>query len=347
MVASPSASRLRGLSRAWHIAALLGLATFALHTVFRSSLGYDDLFNRWLYNALILLGLAACVTRAARVRVERAAWTALSVGVGAWAVGELVYDFAYDGTPPFPSVADGFYLAFYPACYVALLLLVRARLFAFGRSLWFDGAMASLACAALGAAVLFEEVLRTTSGSTAVIVTNLSYPLGDTLLLSAVAGVFVLTGWRPGRGWVLIGAGLAASALADGIFLFQSAAGTYAEGTILDALWPASVLLLAAAAWQPPRQQAGLALEGRPMLATPLLCGLIGLGIFAYDHFHRLNTFAAGLAAATIVAVIVRTGMTFRESTRVLAVTRGHAATDALTGLGNRRRLVADLSRAV
>ena len=64
-------------------------------------------------------------------------------------------------------------------------------------------------------------------------------------------GVFALTGWRPGRTWTLIGAGLAATAVADAIFLFQSATGSYTEGTILDALWPASMLFLAAAAWQP------------------------------------------------------------------------------------------------
>ena len=102
------------------------------------------------------------------------------------------------------------------------------------------------------------------------IVTNLAYPLGDILLLSAVVGVFALTGWRPGRTWVLIGAALAATAIADGIFLFQTATGTLHRGTILDALWPASMLLLAAAAWQP-RRRIDVALEGRPLLATPLV----------------------------------------------------------------------------
>ena len=290
-----------------------------------SRLGPDDFFNRWLYNALILLGLGACVIRTARVRAERGAWLAFTVAVAAWAVGELLYDFAYSGSPPYPSVADGFYLAFYPACYVALLLLVRSRLSEFARALWLDGAMAAMASAALGAAVLLEVVLRSTDGSTAVIVTNLAYPLGDILLLSVVVGIFALTGWRPDGTWMLIGAGLAAAAVADGIFLFQTATGSYVEGTTLDALWPAALLLLCAAAWQTPRR-AAVALEGRPLIATPLVCGLIGLGIFTCDHFHRLNLLAASLAGVTIVAVMVRTGLTFRENTRILGLMRADAS---------------------
>jgi diguanylate cyclase (GGDEF)-like protein len=343
---APDPVGLPRLARIWQAAAVAGLAAFAAHTLLGSSLGFDDFFNRWLYNALILLAFAAGVLRTVRVRAERDAWLSLTIGIGLWAVAELLFDFVYNGSPPFPSVADGFFLAFYPACYVALLLLVRERLSEFSRALWLDGAMAAIASSALGAAVLFEVVLRSTDGSTGVIVTNLAYPLGDILLISAVIGVFALTGWKFDRTWGLIGAGLAATAVADGIFLFQTATNSYAEGTLLDALWPASMLLLAAAAWQAPRRTA-VALEGRPLLATPLVCGLIGLGIFTYDHFRPVNLLAVSLAGATILAVIVRTGMTFRQNTRILELMRSHAVTDALTGLGNRRRLIADLDRAL
>jgi diguanylate cyclase (GGDEF)-like protein len=324
----------------------VGLGVFTAQTLFGSPFGLDDLLSRWLYNALILLGLAACVLRAVRVRVERGAWIALSIALGAWAVGELLFDFAYSGSPPYSSAADVFYLAFFPACYVALLLLLRARLSEFSRSLWLDGAMAALASSAIGASVLFEAVLRTTDGSTGVIVTNLAYPLGDILLLSAVIGIFALTGWRPDHTWVLIGAGLAASAIADAVFLFQTAAGSYSEGTVLDAMWPASILLLSAVAWQRPQRVKGT-LEGHPLLATPIACGLVGLGIFMYDHFHPLNLLATSLAGGTILMVMVRTWMTFHENTTVLELMREQAATDSLTGLGNRRRLVADLDRAL
>jgi diguanylate cyclase (GGDEF)-like protein len=333
-------------ARVWRLSALLGLSLFVAHTLLGDALGADDFFNRYLYNALILLALAACVHRARERGSERGAWVALTVGVASWSVAELLFDFAYGGNPPYPSVADAFYLGFYPACYVALMLLVRSRLSTFGRTLWFDGAMATIASSALGAAVLFEVVLRGTDGSASVIVTNLAYPLGDILLLSAVVGVFVLIGWQPDRTWGLIGAGLAATAVADGIFLFETATATYSEGTVVDALWPASMLLLAAAAWQP-ATRADVALEGRPLLATSLVCGLIGLAVLTYDHFERLNVLAIALAAATLVAVMVRTGMSFRENARILALMRTHAVTDALTTLGNRRQLVADLDRAL
>ncbi len=343
--ATTAPARLR-LARGWRAVAAAGLGLYAAQTILGSRLGFSDFFDSYLYNALILWAVAACIYRAAQPGRERSAWVAISAGAVFWALGELTFDFGYGGSPPYPSLADAFYLAFYPCCYVGLMLLVRSRLSGFGKTLWFDGVMATVASAALGAAVLFEVVLRSTDGSRAVIVTNLAYPIGDILLLSAVVGVFALTGWKPDRTWALIGAGLAATALADGIFLFQSATSSYAEGTILDALWPASLFLLAAAAWQSPRR-VGVALEGRPLLITPLLCGLVGLGVLTYDHFHQLNLLAVTLAGATIVAVIVRMGMTFRENSRFLALLRTHAVTDALTLLGNRRRLVSDLERAL
>ncbi len=337
---------LHRIARVWSIAAVVGVAVFTAHTLLGSRLGLYGLFDRWLYNGLILLGLAACVVRTVRVRAERSAWLVLSVAIGAWAVGEIFYDFVYAGDPPYPSVADGFYLAFYPACYVALLLLVRARLSAFWRSVWLDGLIAALASASLGAAVLFEVVLRTTDGSAGVIVTNLAYPLGDILLLSGVVGILGLTGWRPDRTWLLIGAGLAASVVADAIYLFQAAAGSYTEGTILDAMWPASLLLLCAAAWQP-AGRTGVTLEGRALLATPLAGGFVGLAILVSEYLHRQNALAIALAGTTMLAVMGRAWLTFHEKGQVLQLMRRQAVTDSLTGLGNRRRLLADLEAAL
>ena len=346
--AAATARRRATFVRVWYVLAAAGLALLSLHDL--TGFGgpaLDGFFDRWFYNALILLAVAGCALRVVWVSTARGAWLALTGCVAVWAIGEILFDFTYGGSPPFPSVADGFYLAFYPLCYVGLLLLVRSHASKLNGSVWLDGAMASLAAAAIGATVLFEAVLTTTDGSSTAVVTNLAYPIGDILLLALVAGVFALSGWRPGRVWALIGGALAASAIADGLFLYQTATNSYSEGTILDALWPASMLLLAAAAWQPAARRNAVELEGRPLLVTPAVCGVVAICVLVYDRYHHVHDLGPALAVATLVAVLVRTGLTFRENAQIMTRIRSQAVTDALTGLDNRRKLFADLGAAL
>ncbi len=329
--------------------ALAGLSAFVLHAATGAG-GPDVVYDEWIYNGLLVLAAGACLARAAAMPEERRPWLLLGLGLAAWTAGDLHYAIAFSASeePPFPSLGDAFYLAFYPASFSALVLLLRTRMPRHVRSLWLDGGTAALAAAAIGASVLFELVSAEAEGSAAAIATNLAYPLGDLVLLALVIGVFASTGWRPGAAWTLIGAGLIAAAVADGIYLGQIAADAYAEGGVTDALWPAAMLLLAQAAW---RQSGGaqreVVLEGRRVLVTPAVCGLIGVGLLAYDHFHQTNLLALGLSIATLLAVLVRLDLTFAEKRSLLNRVRQQAMTDPVTGLGNRRKLMADLSRVL
>ena len=111
---------------------------------------------------------------------------------------------------------------------------------------------------------------------------------------------------------------------------------------MLDTSWPAVYTLIALAAWQPPRR-----LEARRlrtgMLVLPALFTLVALGLLLYDHYGRLNDVALWLATGTVLAAIVRFALTFRENLRTLGLSEVDAATDSLTGLGNRRALMRDL----
>ncbi|MDQ3122489.1 MAG: diguanylate cyclase [Actinomycetota bacterium] len=324
------------------VASVAGLATFALAIVLAPpGSRVESFFDTWFYNGLMVLGCVVVGSRALLVPSERPAWTAFTAAFVSWTFAEFWYAAANPQT--YPSVADVGYLGFYPLVYLGIVALVRARARSIGGTLWLDGFMASLAAATFAAAILVEVVLHSTEGPTSTVATNLAYPLGDLLLLSAVFGVFSLTRWRPGRRWLLLGLGVLATAIADAIYLFQSAADTYVEGSWLDILWPAALLLIASSAWAVDRSRPEFG--GKTLFAVPLACAVLAIGVLVYDHFDRVNLLAVGLATATLLAVVVRLAMTFRENRRLFELTRLESVTDALTGLGNRRKLLSDLER--
>jgi diguanylate cyclase (GGDEF)-like protein len=330
--------------------ALLGLAAYIAHL----GLGFgghdlDWLFNDFVYNGLIACAAAGCLLRAALVDSERLPWLVMGLGILSSLGGEIYWTLALSDLdePPYPSISDALYLGFYPASYIALVLLVRSRVSAFRRSQWLDGVIAALAVGSIAGALAFQPILDATSGSRAAIVTNLAYPLGDLTLLALVVAVFGLSGWRPGRAWVMLGAGLCLMAVGDGIYLVQAAEGTYAEGTLLDALWPAAMLAVAFAAWQPARMGAAPTIGGWRVVAVPLASALLTLGLLTYDHFERLNLPALVLTGATLLAVTARMAMVFMENQGMLARSRREALTDGLTGLHNRRSLMVDVDREV
>jgi diguanylate cyclase (GGDEF)-like protein len=329
------------------ISALAGLVAFSAYSLsgVRGD-AIDRLFNEGVYNALQLIAVVACCLRLAFVKADRIAWALITCGVASWATADMLFVFAYGNEPPYPSLADLFYVAFYPLCYAGLLLLMRRHVADFNRSLWLDGLAAAFGAAALGAAVLVEIVLETTEGSRSTVITNLAYPLGDVLLISVVIGAFALSGWRPGKAWLFVGVGLLCQVVADAAFLFQSATSTYVPGAPFDVLWPLAMLLIAWAAWQEPDSRADRH-DATSWLATPAVAALTAIAILVFDHYHRQNPLALVFAVATLVLILVRLRITFRENASMLRQIRRQAVTDALTGLRNRRSLVTDLERAL
>jgi two-component system cell cycle response regulator len=336
--------------RLTQVVAFAALVALALHAVLGRGDRLDSFFNDWVYNGLVLCAASSCLVRAARVPHQRLPWLLLGLGLTLWSAAEItntVYLSKLD-YPPYPSIADGMWLAFYPASYVALVLLVRGRMSGQRRaSLWIDGLVAAFAVAAIVEVLVFHPVLSTSGGSALEVATDLAYPICDLLLLSLVVGVFAITGWRPGRAWALIGAGLVFAVAGDCIYAFQSAEGTYMEGTVLDSLWPAATLLIGYAAWEPAGGPIEVRRSGWRVMVLPTVFALAALGLLVYDHFRHIDDLALVLATLTLITVIVRTALTFGENLRMLAYSRREALTDALTGLGNRRRLMTDLLREI
>ena len=341
-------TRSRLLLRGLQAVALIGLGLYAAQAaVALCGSRADDFFETYVYTGLVATGALLCVARAVSTPHERLPWSILGAGLAAWAAGDAYYMVALDHLlePPLPSFADALWLALYPACYVAMVLLVRQRVREFPRSLWLDGVVGALAVAGLGCALVMGA-MTAPGADTTVIAVDLVYLCGDILLLGFVVGGFALTGWRPGRAWGLLGTGLGLTALADGYFLYQGAVGADTTSTLPAALWPAAALMVGFAAWAVPARRS-VRMEGWRTLLMPVAFAAIALGLLVAHTVSPLHPTALVLALATMAVAIVRMTFTFRENLRLIEGTQREASTDSLTGLANRRQLMIDLPAAI
>jgi diguanylate cyclase (GGDEF)-like protein len=336
------------------VATAAGIAAVVFHIMHHAiGLGgrqLDDFTYNWLYDAVIVGAALACLARAALVEREQLPWLVLGIGLLLDATGEIYYSLTWgdSGTPPIPSLADLFYLLYYPAAYVALILLVRARMDRFRASMWLDGAIVATALTALVAVLAFDPIVSSaTRGNAAAVATNLAYPVGDLVLLATVAVVFALAGWRPGRAWLLLGIGLAVWAIADTSYVAASSTGTYVVGGLLDTLWMGSAFLIGVAAWQRVPGQRNLCADAPRLLLIPVTFAVVSIGLLIYGSFHHEQPVAVLLAGTAVLLVVIRAAWTFYENMHLLEASQHEAITDSLTGLGNRRLMHTELAAAL
>jgi two-component system cell cycle response regulator len=341
---------MRQLRYAWPQAAFAvcaaWLALYELRAIFFGDLDAGPLTSRFAHDVMLLVASALILVRAATARRERLAWLLIGLGVLAWSLGEVYYTVVlWDAeTIAIPSPADAGYLLLPPLVLTGIALLLRSRARAVPRTLWVDGLIAALSVSALSAALVFEPVLDNVEGHALAVATNLAYPLGDLVLLGLIVGALAGTGWRLDRTWMLLAIGVATFWLADSLYLVKTTEGTFTSGGPIDTGWWAGLLGIAAAAYQRAPKRARIA-EGESirLVAVPLAFGLAGLALLVYAAFAHLNALAVGLAAASLLAVMVRLTLTFRENVAMLRASRDEALTDALTSLGNRRALTREL----
>ncbi|WP_432542284.1 putative bifunctional diguanylate cyclase/phosphodiesterase [Kineococcus sp. SYSU DK002] len=323
-----------------HALLLLAPLAFVVSTVpgVRPQEGYVPLLDGVLNNLAYESAAAICFLRTAVSPGPRRAGYLLATGLAVYGSGNVYWSLFVRplADQPYPSGADLCFALFYPAVFVALIMLARRRDGRHAGSLWLDGVVGALAVGAVAAAAVIGPIVSG-PGSWAAVATTSAYPALDLVLLLVLAAVLSLFGWRPPRGLWLLAAGLVVFVVADMAYLFATATGTYVSGGITDGVWVTGVVLMGFTPGWPPAPT-GPRLPGWALVCLPVLATVAALALFVVDHGHPLHAVAIALAAATVLTATARLLFTFREVTR-LAEHRELALTDDLTGLGNRRAL--------
>jgi len=308
-------------------------------------------------NALLFSGVApdiafvlASVLLVARGFGGERGWAFIGAGGLCWAAGDIYWTLALSNVnPPVPSWADAGYLLFCPLAFAGILSLVRQRISGAPRTLVVDALAAALAAGALSAAVVVQPVLANAQGGSLAVATNLAYPVSDLLLLGLIIGATALGNWRLNRTWTLLAASMLVFWIADSVYLITTATGTYHVNAWFNPLWYWSPVLAGWAAWLPRRAFV------RPRVTAPSTRGIVmplgfaggALAILVWSSFNTVGVPAIALATSSLVVIMGRLAMTWRENSRLLRASQKEAMTDPLTGLRNRRALATDLERRI
>jgi len=334
--------RRRAFDRAhpWIWGAYAVLTALVIGYVVVDALGVDwSWLDGWGVDAFEIVTGALCMLKAADLKRGRAVPLLLGISLLCWAAGDIVLTIQSLGgaTPPSPSIADGFYVAFYPVTYFALMLLLRSSVKRFSLASWLDGAVAGFGAAAVCATFAFKDVLHHAGGSAAGVAVNLAYPVGDILLLGLVVGSAAIVPGKRKLPWLLLAAGYGLNAIGD---IFNVLGSTSFAGTLFnDIAWPVAILLVSIAVWVRPPAGRPVLSEEAPGFALPAAAAGSALVILFVGSLHPVGRVSLGLAAATLVVAGARSALSLVGLRTLTEQRRRESITDQLTGLGNRRAL--------
>ena len=208
----------------------------------------SPLFNLMATAALVH---AALQTRKFSMRFAWG-WGILAIAQLSFVIGDIVWAFLElgFGIAPFPSLADGFYLMFYPLFFMGVSLFSANRFhFVEWIKRTLDVSIIMIA-ATIGYSLFLigPSYLQVIETPILERILTIAYPTGDLVLLF---GLLLVVYYRKESAlarpiWIMV-ASTVVMIVSDSIFCYQTLIGTYASGGILDYGWTLSYMLTALA----------------------------------------------------------------------------------------------------
>lgn len=284
-------------------------------------------------------------------RRARLAWRIVALALFFYAAGDVLWSYfeVWQGTDPFPSLADAGYLLFYPTLMLGLITFPFAPQAKASRlKFWLDAGIVVLG----GWMVLWYFVLGPTAlaEQTEPLATVLSvaYPIGDLVLIFGAASVLLRDpegGSRRALG--IMAGGITAFLIADISFGYLDLQELYQTGDWPDAFWMLAWFLIASSAlyqlWWASRKPVAEPWpreEIRSISSLPYVAVVLGYALLFVAGRYATPYPLGGLlyAAIAITAfVLLRQLTVMGENLQLLTDMRALATVDGLTGLLNRR----------
>ena len=204
-----------------------------------------------------VIGASAIVVMLLGMRLHgvtrRLPWLLVALGQTLLFAGDVIaynYERFFHQPLPFPSIADGFYLAVYPALIAGLLLLIRRRTPGPDNASLIDSVVIAIGVGVLSWVFLMAPYAHSSTVPLSTKLVSISYPLMDILLLAVTVRLAFGTGRRE-RAFFLLVVGVVSLLVTDSVHRWLLLHGGYATGGLLDAGWIAFYLLWGAAALHP------------------------------------------------------------------------------------------------
>ena len=287
-----------------------------------------EVLNNVSFEALISLSAFLFVRSAlSQPGRWRRPWLLVSAGLFAALVGSLVsitYS-AIAGEVPTPSVADVFYLAFYPIVMAGLLRFPRAvTTRAQAMSFAMDAVAVLFGSGMIVAYFLIVPTLESSNGSLPSLLVSAAYPLGDVLLFFGLMSIVVGRRSLPRDVSIAALAGaLVTQVVVDLLVDNQTLTGTGANQVLINCLAAVTWILVAWAGYERLRRKyedgsdREIPIPGVFAYLVAYVAALAGFGVLLFSARSILGTpLGAMIAAAVAVTplLLARQVMALRES---------------------------------
>jgi diguanylate cyclase len=273
----------------------------------------------------------------------RSMWTYHAITVAA----DVIYDVqtARLGEPPFPGVADIFYVASYAGAIAGLVVLGRMVSPRNDVEAWIDTAIITAAGASVVGAFVIAPMIDGSAGFDLTTMVSLAYPVLDLFMLAALVRILVLRkAWN--RSASLLAVSLLMVLAYDLVYQYQAITDQWRDRPWLEVIWAASLWAMVFAATAPGAAEVDdlpLARDDEVTLPRMLMLGVGVLtpAVVTIGLAWREDAVIAKWVSLVVVWVV---GLLLWRAYRLLrtAQARGdelahQARIDPLTGLANRR----------